>query len=150
MALKNIRHIGIVTNNIKKSLFFYQKIFKLKIFKSITEDHFSLAKVMGFDRVKIKTIKLKSKKNNTMVELLYWKIPKSNKKQNFKNLNDLGLTHFAITVNNLDKTYQLLKENNIKVLSKPHFGARKKVKYVFCKSPENVFIEIVEEIKQGE
>ena len=60
MALKNIRHIGIVTNNLKKSLFFYQKIFKLKIFKSVTEDHFSLAKVMGFDRVKIKTIKLKS------------------------------------------------------------------------------------------
>ena len=68
-----------------------------------------------------------------MVELLYWKIPKSNKKQNFKNLNDVGLTHFAITVDNLDKTYQLPKENNIKVLPKPYFGARKKVKYVFCK-----------------
>ena len=78
--------------------------------------------------------------NKKIFELLYFKGLKQ--KRDTKIFSN-GLTHFSITVKNLDKLYVALK-NNIKFLSKPTMSYDNKVKLVFCKSPENIFIELVE------
>ena len=49
-------------------------------------------------------------------------------------------------VKDLDRLYKKLK-NKINFLSKPEFSPDKKVKLVFCKSPEGVFIEMVQQLK---
>ena len=76
MEIKNFRHVGIVTSNLKTSLKFYQEVFGLKISKSLIENHPSLAKIMGFKKVEVKTVKLKDR-NSIILELLEWRYPKT-------------------------------------------------------------------------
>lgn len=142
MEIRNFRHIGIVTENLNQSLNFYKKIFGLKVSKSLTESHPSLAKIMGLPRVKIKTVKLKDK-NSVILELLDWKYPKM-KKDVIKKINSNGITHFAITVKNIDNLMIKLKKYKNSIISQPAISEDKKVKYVFCRSPEKIFIELVE------
>jgi len=146
MEFKNFRHVGIVTEDFNSSLNFYKKIFGLKVAKIQIETHPSLAKIMGLNRVKIKTVKLKYN-NKIILELLNWIFPKV--KKNFvKKINSTGITHFAITVKNIHNIVKnLRKQKNCKV-SKPELSADKKVKYTFCQTPEKVFIEIVEVLKK--
>ena len=64
----NIRHTGIVTNDLKKSLIFWQKIIGFKIVNSLVEKGDLLDKVLGYKNVNVRTIKLKDTKNN-LIEL---------------------------------------------------------------------------------
>lgn len=142
MILENFRHVGIVTLDLKKSLNFYKTVFGLKVAKSMIENHPSLAKIMGFKKVEIKTVKLKNK-DNIVLELLEWRYPKG-KKINVKKLNSNGITHFAITVRNIDSIFKSLKKFKKSTISQPQLSADKKVKYAFCISPEKIYIELVQ------
>ena len=59
-------------------------------------------------------------------------------------MNYAGLTHYAMTVKNIDKLYLKLKKERIGFLHKPILSKDKKVKLAFCKSPDNVLIEMVQ------
>ena len=141
MAIKNFRHAGIVTKNLEKSLFFYNKILDLEIIKIIEEDSSLMSEVLKINNCQLKTIKL-GKKNKIFLELLSFKNLKQ--KKNFIKIFSPGLTHVSLTIKNLDKFYKKLKKNKIKLLSEPKISKDGKVKLVFCKSPENIFIELVE------
>ncbi len=145
MTALNVRHVGIVTSNLKSSINFYRNILGFKIVKQMKETDPSLSKLMKLKKVKVTTVKMISKENG-MIELLNWETPKSKEKVSCRKLNLLGLTHFALTVKDLDRLYKKLK-NKINFLSKPEFSPDKKVKLVFCKSPEGVFIEMVQQLK---
>ena len=148
MLFRSIRHIGIVTLDMKRSINFYKNILGLKIFERSTHNHFSLGKIMKLNNVNINIVRLRSKVNNATIELLDWKNPRS-KLVNKKNVYSQGLTHVALTVNNLEKVYDKLVKNDVEILSKPFFGINKKLKYMFCKSPENIFIELVQDLKKN-
>ena len=141
MITKNFRHSGIVTKDLNKSLLFYNKLLKLKIIKVIDEDSDTMTSLLKVKNCRLKTIKLGLKKK-IFLELLYFYKTKQ-KLRNIK-INSPGLTHISLTVENLDQIYKKFKKNKIKFLSKPLISSDKKVKLVFCKSPENIFIELVE------
>ena len=108
MTALNVRHFGIFTNDLKKSINFYSKILGFKIVRQMNETDPSLSNLMSLKKVKVKTVKMISKQNG-MVELLSWKSPKT-KKSRLCKLNLIGLTHFALTVKNLDFLYNKLKK----------------------------------------
>jgi len=144
MKIKNFRHVGIVTTNLQKSLQFYQNILGLKKIKTINENQKLMNKVLGLKKCNLKTVKLGLNKK-IFLELLYFK--NLNQKKKYIKIFNPGLTHFSITVKNIDKLYYDLKIKNIKFISEPSFSNDSKVKLVFCKSPENIFIELVEIMK---
>jgi len=141
MKIKNFRHVGIVTTNLKKSLQFYQNILGLKKIKTINENQKLMNKILGLKKCNLKTVKLGLNKK-IFLELLYFK--NLNQKKKYIKIFSPGLTHFSITVKNLNKLYSDLKIKNVKFISEPSFSNDNKVKLVFCKSPENIFIELVE------
>jgi glyoxylase I family protein len=145
MTVLNVRHVGIVTLDLKASIKFYTKILGFKIIKKMKETHPSLSLIMNLRKVSVTTVKMKSE-DNCMIELLDWHSPKSNKKVICKKLNYAGLTHFAVTVKNLDALYKKLNKK-IKFYSEPTYSPDKKVKLAFCLSPEGVFIEMVQQLK---
>ncbi len=49
-----------------------------------------------------------------------------------------------MTVKNIDKLYIKLKSKGVNFLHKPLLSEDKKVKLAFCKSPDNVLIEMVQ------
>ncbi len=139
-----IRHTGIVTKNIKKSLWFWTKLLNFKIKNQLIESGKTIDKVLGYKNVKVKTLKLKDRQNN-LIELLYFYNPPRKKKNEIYPYSP-GITHLSITVKNLDKIFIYFKKNKIKFNSKPRLSANKKVLMTYCKTPEGCFLEMVQEL----
>jgi len=139
-----IRHTGIVTRNLKRSLLFWEKLIGFKEVNSQIESGNLIDSVLGYKNVKVKTIKLKDKKKN-LIELLYfYNSPKFVKRK--IDPYTLGYTHISITVKNIDSMYQNLKKKKIKFNSRPQITSDKKHKMTYCKTPEGAFLELVEEL----
>ncbi len=61
-------------------------------------------------------------------------------------LKTTGLTHIALTVENLDELVDGLKKQNYQILSEIKMSPNGKVKVVFAKGPEGIMLELVEEL----
>ena len=139
-----VRHFGIVVKNLKKSLEFYQDILGFEIIKQNNEVGKHLDKMLGLNDVKVKTTKIGIKNGTTLIELLEYSSPNSELIK--KKINDLGVSHFALTVKNLDKLIPILKNKGIRINSATVMSPDRKVKVVFYFDPDETPIELVEEL----
>jgi len=142
--IKGIRHTGLVVSNLNKSIYFFKKILGFKIFKHMDENGEFVETILNLKNVKLTTVKLKSK-NGQMIELLRFHNIRKDKSK--IKIFSQGLTHISFDVDNINKTYNLLKKNNCKFLSKPKVNDDKTAKVVFCKGPDNFFLELVQILK---
>lgn len=142
--MTEIRHTGLVTKNIKKSLLFWTQYLNFKIYKEMNEEGDLIDKIMLFKNVKLKTFKLKDK-NNSVLELLYFKNPPKNKFVNTKPYTN-GFTHISVTVKNIDIIYNKLIKKKIKFNSKPQKSLDGNVLMTYCKTPEGAYLELVQEL----
>ena len=138
----SIRHFGIVVQNIDESLFFYENLLGFKVFKKMEESGPEISTFLGIKNVKVTTIKMRNQFNQ-MIELLYYQ-EQAHKNDVF--INQLGPTHLALSVINLDDIYQNFKKQNIEFISSPIITDNKFAKVAFCKAPEGTFVELVEEL----
>ncbi len=145
MGIINIRHTGIVTDDLKKSLYFYRTLLGFKIKKRMLEKGSTTDKISNLKNVSVETIKLYKKKNQ-LIELLYYHSHRRSNKKKVYNISRIGISHISMTVNNLQKTYKKLKNKNIRFISKPNISDDGNVKITFCRAPEGTLIELVEEI----
>lgn len=139
-----IRHTGLVTTNIKKSLLFWTKYLKFQIHKEMDEDGDLIDKIMLYKNVKLKTFKLKDK-NNNLLELLYFKNRPNTRLCKIKPYSN-GFTHISITVNNLETLYADLIKKKIVFNTKPKVSLDGNVLMTYCKTPEGAYLELVEEL----
>ena len=143
--LTDVRHIGIVVKNIENSLKFYRDIFGLQIQRSMNESGKYIDNMLGFENVKVKTVKMFAPNGPTLIELLEFDAPKGRDLSN--QINDLGASHVAFTVSNIDEIYGKLKQSGIKFNAPPQLTPDGYAKVTFCLDPDNTPIELVEVIK---
>ena len=67
MTTTNLRHVGIVSNNLNRSIKFYKDILGFKIIKKMNENGSNLSKAMGLKNVKVTTVKMRPSNGDTMV-----------------------------------------------------------------------------------
>lgn len=147
ILVENIRHFGIVVNDLEKSLHFYRDLLGLKIEKSMEESGEYIDNILSLDDVKVKTVKLSANKGVTLVELLEFK--SHEKKKEARKFYDIGASHIAFTVKNLDDVYQKLFDSGIKFNAKPQFSPDGYAKVTFCCDPDDTPIELVEVLKNN-
>ena len=139
--MSEIRHIGIVVQNLKKVSNFFINDLGFKIHKQINENTTFIDKILGLKNTKLTTLKLKSS-GNCLVELLKFKNYPHKSKWNGK-LHHTGITQIALTVKNVN--FYFLKFNKkYKFISEPTLSDDKKAKVVFFHGPENIIFELVE------
>ncbi len=61
-------------------------------------------------------------------------------------LKTTGLTHIALTVDNLDELVDILRKLDYQALSEIKTSPNKKVKVVFVRGPEGIMLELVQEL----
>ena len=138
-----LRHIGITVTDIDKSLTLYRDIFNFKITWDQIEQGPFIDYLSGIENIKVRTVKLKDSSNN-MIELLqYISHPEKN---NFDMITRVGCSHFALTVNNIDKLYKQLIDFGLKFNHTPEISVDGNAKVAFCRDFDNVLIELVEEL----
>jgi len=140
--MKSIRHTGIVVSDMKKSLEFYRDILGLKMVKDYEEEGEYIDKILDLNGVKLWIIKLKAD-DGTMIELLeYMSHPQ--KASDIHQIYDIGCSHIAFTVDDVDREYKRLSEKGLKLNSAPCVSSDGGTKVAFCRDPDGVFIELVE------
>jgi len=141
--MKALRHIGIVVDDPEKTLCFYRDVLGLKTKREMVEAGKYIDNLSDLKGVKVKTIKMSADDGN-LIELLYY--GSHPRKSINRDICDIGYSHIAFTVENLDYEYKRLKEKGIKFNCIPQISPDGKAKVVFCRDPEGNLIELVEEL----
>lgn len=142
--MPNIRHTGIVVTNIDSSVDFYKKYFGFEVKKDMVECGDYIDNFCSMDDVRVRTVKM-ALENGDMIELLDF-ITHPAKNHN-KQINNIGCTHIALTVERLDELYETMKSDGVCFSCPPQIPPDGGAKATFCKDPDGVFIELVEVLK---
>lgn len=142
--IKAVRHVGIVVSNIKQSLHFYHDLLGFKVIKDQIESGAYIDTILTLKSASVRTLKLEAPDKN-LIELLYFEThPK-----HFKTTDiiDLGCSHLALTVDNIDKEYERLLGEGVIFNSSPEISPDNYAKVAFCRDPDGTWIELVEVLK---
>lgn len=143
--MNNIRHVGLVVSDIKRSLEFYQNLLGLKIKGQTDEKGNFISTILNHYDIHVKTVKLSADDDATRLELLEFKNPSQNS-VNKTTLFNSGFTHISLTVSDLDDLYVRLKNSDVEFVSAPQLSENKALKVVFCKDFEGNYLELIEEL----
>ena len=139
--IKDIRHTGIVVADLEKSLFFYCKLLGFQIAKQMEETGYFIDNILSLRNVKVTTVKMTSP-SGQMIELL--KYHSHLPEQGEREICEIGISHIAFTVDDLDIEYESLKNKGIQFNSPPQLSPDGYAKVTFCRAPEGTLIELVE------
>lgn len=137
-----IRHIGIVSQNIESSLAFYCDLLGGHIARKMEETGSFISSILGQQNVEVTTVKLNLPEGTAQIELLSFLSPQAQGQP--ATLFSNGLTHFALTVNKLEDLYQRMRQKNISFITEPKLSEDGGAKVCFCQDPNGVYIELVE------
>lgn len=143
--MKNIRHFGIVVADMENSLKFYRDLLGLKIKIDALEEGPFIDAISGIKDIKVRTVKMTADEGNTLVELLCYESHKRERREN-NEIPNIGASHPAFTVENLDYEYKRLREKGVKFNCLPQISPDGKAKVAFCQDPDGVLIELVEQL----
>jgi catechol 2,3-dioxygenase-like lactoylglutathione lyase family enzyme len=138
----NIRHTGIVVNDLEASLDFWYSIFGFRLIKRMDEQGGHIDKMIGEKDIKVTTAKLIGP-DNSMIELLKFTSHPDKKYWN-GNPYSTGLTHIAFTVSSIDEISAALTKVGFPIENEPQFSPDGSVKVVYCRGPEGILLELVE------
>ena len=135
------RHTGIITKDIKKSLYFYRNILGLEVIQEFTDSSNYINEISGLEGAEAHFIKLKAK-DETVLELLEY--PTHPTKPFESSIINVGVCHIAFKISNAETAYEKLVENDVNVLSRPVLSSEGIAKVFFCIDPDSVRVELVE------
>lgn len=143
--ISGVRHTGIVVSELDSSLHFYRDILGFKVIKKMEESGSYINSITGLENVRVTTVKLAASDGN-LIELLFFSSPE-NRVETPLSINQVGLTHLALTTNDLDYAYNELKKIGVVFKSSPQLSPDKYAKVAFCYDPDKNLIELVEVVK---
>lgn len=141
--IRNIRHTGIVVRDLEKSVHFYQELLGFKINKKMEESGSYIDNMLALRKVKVTTIKIAAP-DGQMIELLEFSSHPAEQKS--RQIFEIGISHIALTVDDLNMEYKRLKDKGVIFSSAPQLSSDGYAKVAFCQDPEGNFIELVEEL----
>ena len=136
--------MGIIVSDMEKSLKFYRDLLGLKVKSLVDEEGEFLDNMLTHENVKNKVAKLYAKNDNALVELVESISHPRNKTD--RDFFTIGTSHFALTVDNIDETYDYLIKNGVKFTAPPQQSPDGFAKVTFCEDPDGTPIELVEVI----
>ena len=139
--IKDIRHTGIVVTDLETSLHFYRELLGFQVAKQMEESGDYIDNISSLRNVKVTTVKMTSL-SGQMIELL--KYHSHPAEQKMCEICEIGISHIAFTVDNLDIEYKRLRGKGIQFNSPPQLSPDGYAKVTFCRAPEGTLIELVE------
>tara|TARA_B100000780_G_C20984151_1_gene393407 strand:- start:184 stop:642 length:459 start_codon:yes stop_codon:yes gene_type:complete len=139
------RHVGIVVSNLDVAIDLYINLFnyELKARYENTSGR-SVDMLVGIQNACYDAAIIKLPDNNRL-ELIEYKSHNGAKRKPVLS-NDIGCSHFAISVQDIDKIYQARASFPIKFVNPPHFDGAVKLAYAVIM--EECLIEIVEVVDE--
>ncbi len=141
--VQSIRHTGIVVEDLDRSLTFYRDLLGFRVSKQMEESGKYIDTILALGGATVTTAKMAAP-DGQLIELL--KFHSHQKQGNPRGICDIGITHIAFTVEDIEQVYKRLVQSGITFLSTPQSSSDGYAKVAFCRAPEGTFIELVEEL----
>jgi catechol 2,3-dioxygenase-like lactoylglutathione lyase family enzyme len=133
-----------VVNDLEKTRDFWINSLGFKLHLEAKEESPYIDDLLAINEPNLTTVKLIDSKG-FIIELLKFEGYQVDNSWS-GNLKTTGLTHIALTVDNLDELVDNLKNQSYRTLSEIKTSPNKKVKVVFVKGPEAIMLELVQEL----
>lgn len=140
--ISKYRHIGIVVNDMDRSINFYCNLLGHKIIIDFIENGNYFSQIIGLKNSEARVVKA-SAPDGIYVELIQFLTHSSIEPINNK-FNVRGRAHICYTVENIERIYEHLSSNNVEFISPPLESPFDPVKTCFCYDPDNTLIQFVE------
>ena len=140
--LKKVRHTGIVVNSLKDSVKFYCSLGFVKESHSVEKGRF-IDTVVGLQNTKLEWVKLKAP-DGYILEILEYHSHPQKKNPNKQKSNQLGCSHIAFEVDNINIVCDLIIKIGGGIVNFPIINDLKNAKVAYCHDNEGNLIEIVE------
>jgi len=137
-----IRHTGLVVADLERALHFWCKVLGFKMVKQMDESGPHIDAMMGLKGVRVTTAKLAAPDGN-LIELLRFHSHPDQPQWN-GTPNSTGITHIALTVDDLDQLVMKLAQEGVSFPGPPQHSPDGYVKVVYAQGPEGVLLELVE------
>jgi len=133
-----------VVNDLEKTKDFWINSLGFKLHIEAKEESPYIDDLLAIKDPKLTTVKLIDSKG-FIIELLKFESYQVNQSWS-GDLKSTGLTHIALTVDNIDELVGNLKNQSYQTFSEIKTSPNKKVKVVFVRGPEAIMIELVQEL----
>ena len=138
-----MRHTGVVVSDMETALNFYCGLLGLKVANDFIEESEHIDQILGFSGIRLRIVKL-SLDSRMLLELFHFLKPKKD------SINppvwNIGCSHIAFTVDDIDNEYDKLSKAGIRFNCPPCFSPDGYAKYTYCQDPDGTNIELVEVI----
>jgi catechol 2,3-dioxygenase-like lactoylglutathione lyase family enzyme len=143
MPIQRLSHIGICVSDLERSLAFYRDLLGFKRVSELQIAGEPTTTLLQLDDVDLHAVYLE--RDGTRIELLYYRKPGSTGEATARPMNQLGLTHLSLRVDDLPGLLDRMKAAGVRVLEKsridiPAFEAAA----VFITDPDGTLIELVQ------
>ena len=143
MSFLHLTHIGICVSDWERSLSFYRDVLGFKYLSELQVAGEPTNTLLQLDNVELRAIYLE--RDGTRIELLHFASPGHRGDGQPRPMNQLGLSHLSLRVDNLAATRQELEKAGVRILEHtridiPAFEAAA----VFIADPDGTLIELVQ------
>lgn len=144
--LKRIFHVNICVRDMERSVAFYEKLGFKKVNDFTLEDP-SVGEALGLDARKLRGVfmRLGDDENAPVLDLVQFLDP-APRGEPYPTLNNIGICRIAFSVDDIDKTYAMLKEMNVQFvapLKKIQGVGDGEVGVVCFKDPDGTVLELL-------
>ncbi len=136
------RHTGIVVENLEIAQRFYLGLGFSVQSEDVEEGPF-IDQVTGLDKVKLKWVKMKLP-DGSLLELLQYQQPTRGQKKTKQLSNEMGVSHVAFTVKNMDRICEQIVRLGGGLVNEPALTENSRFKVAYCYDVEGNLFEIVE------
>ena len=149
MQLKGIHHHGFTVTNADRSAQFYRDVLGLELVRISDRSNLpSYDHMLGYKDVKLRIAVLRHPKHEFILELVQYINPPSQARPLENKF--LGASHLAFEVDDVDKTYDALKQAGFRAINPPTDiirDGKKVARGMYALDPDGISIEMFQEFE---
>jgi glyoxylase I family protein len=143
MSFLRLTHIGVCVSDWKRSLRFYRDVLGFTYLSELQVAGEPSNTLLQLDNVELRAIYLE--RDGTRIELLHYASPGHRAGASLRPMNQLGLTHLSLRVDNLAATLANLKGAGVQILDRTHIDIPAfEAAAIFITDPDGTLIELVQ------
>ena len=135
MALVN--HVGLCVADVERSRRFYEAVLGLEFWRDLTPPDAMVSKLIDVpEPVGVKVVYLR--RDGFVLELMEYTAAGAVRPERPRVMNEIGLTHLSLAVDDIDTTAALAEQHGGSVLPQTHVGAA-----VMIRDPDGQLLELL-------
>ncbi len=143
--IKGIRHTGLVVTDLARALDFWCGLLGFRLVRQMEESGPQIDAVLNLEAVRVTTAKLASPDGQQLELLQFHSHPGRPSWEGSP--SSTGFTHIAMTVNSMEETMSRLSAYGAQFPNPPQRSPDGKVIVTYAVGPENILLELVEELQ---